>query len=151
MSFCPYNSLDWHQLDEPLHAGMQRLVKDLNWLYRNEPALHQRDCDGAGFEWVKANSADESLYAFIRRGEPGSQPVIVICNFTPVVRHGYRVGVPEPGRYLERLNSDAAIYGGSNCGNGGALVAESQSWDGQPWSVTLTIPPLATLILSREG
>jgi len=142
-------SLDWHLLDDHLHRGVQALVRDLNRLYRELPALHQRDCDSGGFSWVDGGDADNSVVSYLRWGNGDARPALVVCNFTPVVRHGYRVGVPFPGRWRERLNTDAGLYGGSNVGNGGGLAAEPEPWHGQPHSLRLTLPPLATLVLEH--
>ena len=142
-----YNrSLDWHLLDDPPHRQMQDLVRDLNRLYRELPALHVKDCEPAGFEWIDGGDADEQRLSFVRHGSDGDAPVLVVCNFTPVVREGFRVGVPREGRWAERLNTDAAIYGGSDVGNAGGVVAEPVSWNGRPFSVTLRLPPLATMV-----
>ena len=140
-------SLDWHLLDDPAHRTMQSLVRDLNRIYRETPALHMRDAEPGGFEWVDATDSDNSVYAYIRNGGPDDPPVLVVCNFTPVVRHDYRLGVPRDGRWVERLNTDAAIYGGTNVGNSGTVFAEPQGWQGRPASLTLTLPPLATIVL----
>jgi 1,4-alpha-glucan branching enzyme len=143
------HSLDWHQLDIPAHAGVQRLIKDLNALYKSTPALHQRDFDGTGFEWIDHNDADRSVVSFIRRGsEPGSV-VVVICNFTPTVHRDYRIGVPHAGVYRERINTDSEHYGGSNVGvPSGEIIAEPLPWLGKPYSLHLSLPPLATVIFT---
>jgi 1,4-alpha-glucan branching enzyme len=145
------HSLDWHLLDDPFHRGVQAVVRDLNRLYRDIPALHVHDADPAGFEWINATDADHSVYAFVRNGGPSDPPVLVVSNFTPVVRHGYRLGVPRAGRWDERLNTDAGIYGGSNVGNSGAIHAEPAPWQGRSASVSLTLPPLATIIFQHSG
>ena len=139
--------LDWHLLDDAKHAGMQKLVRDLNTLYRSVPSLHVKDCQGGGFAWLEANAADESIYAYLRFGEEGDPPVAVICNFTPVPREGYRIGLPKAGRWRERLNTDAREYGGSGTINKGAIEAGPVSWHNQPHSTLITVPPLATVIL----
>jgi len=145
-------SLDWHLLDQPEHRGIGDLVRDLNRLYRAEPALHQGDCDPGGFEWVEANDHANSVLAFLRRPLQGAGGVLVcVGNFTPTPHHGYRVGVPAPGWYHERLNTDAAVYGGSNLGNAGGVAAEPVPWHGRPWSLSLTLPPLAVLVLEVRG
>src|SRR5271165_2723668 len=118
-------SLDWHLLDEPQHRGLQRWVRDLNHLYRGENALYQLDCDPAGFEWVDCNNAEESAIGFLRKGTTADDHLLVACNFTPVPRHNYRIGVPRGGRWDELLNSDAPLYGGSGQGNLGGAVADS--------------------------
>jgi 1,4-alpha-glucan branching enzyme len=144
-------SLDWHLLGQgPYHRGLQALVRDLNGVYRTEPALHEVDFEPAGFEWMDCSDAQQSVVAFVRRARDPRNLVLVVCNFTPVPRHGYRVGVPVEGFYRELLNTDAGFYGGSNLGNAGGVRAEPRPWAGQPWSVTLTLPPLAVLML-RPG
>ena len=143
-------SLDWHLLDDKLHAGLHKLVGDLNRLYRDHPALHELDCDPAGFEWIEHDDADNSVFLFVRRGRDG-QPLVIACNMTPVVRSGNQVGVPQGGRWREVLNTDAEIYGGSNMGNGGHLNALDEPRHGRPASLLLTLPPLATLVLSPDG
>ncbi len=145
-------SLDWHLLDDPAHAGVQHLVRDLNHLYRSSPALHQRDCSGDGFEWINHSDAAHSVLAFIRRGVDPTTLIVVVCNFTPTVQLGYRVGVPQAGTYRERLNTDSAYYGGSNTGTPhGVAVAESLSWHGKPYAITLTLPPLATVMFEWKA
>lgn len=143
-------SLDWHLLDDPLHKGVKDVVRDLNHLYAATPALHSRDSEQAGFQWLVADDQDNSVIAWARKGA-GGEIAIVVSNFTPIPREGYRVGVPAGGHYREAFNSDAAQYGGSNMGNGGGRAAEAQASHGQPHSLSLTIPPLATVILVREG
>jgi 1,4-alpha-glucan branching enzyme len=138
--------LDWGLLNIDWHAGIRKLAGDLNHLYQRDPALHQLDFEPAGFQWLDCNDADHSVYSFMRRDQDG-QCTIVVLNFTPVPRHGYRVGVPAAGYYREMLNSDSAIYGGSNAGNGGGVHSEPMPWMGQPHSVTLTLPPLAGVLL----
>jgi 1,4-alpha-glucan branching enzyme len=140
-------SLDWHLLDDGMHQGVQSLVRDLNRLYRATPALYERDFEPHGFEWVDASDTENSVISYLRKGTQAHRPVLVVCNFTPVPRHDYRVGVPLGGHWVERLNSDAGEYGGSGVGNGGGLAAEEVSWHGRPYSLPLTLPPLATVIL----
>jgi 1,4-alpha-glucan branching enzyme len=141
-------SLAWHLLEMgPYHRGLQTLVKDLNRLYRSEGALHQVDFDPAGFQWIDASDADQSVASFVRRARDGQDCVLFVSNFTPVPRWGYRLGVPREGFYRELLNTDAGLYGGSNLGNPYGAWAEPVAWQGQPYSVTLTLPPLATLVL----
>ncbi len=138
--------LDWYVLEYPLHQGVQRLVRDLNALYRATPALHQVEFEWQGFEWIDCHDSRQSVLCFLRRA--GDAFVVVAVNLTPVPRHGYRIGVPRPGRYREVLNTDAAIYGGGNVGNGDReLQAEERPWMNRPWSLELTLPPLAVLIL----
>src|SRR5579864_6447625 len=131
-------SLDWHLLNEPPHQGMQALVRDLNRVYRESPGLHVHDCEPEGFEWLVVNDAANSVLAFLRRGRPEHRPVLVACNFTPVPRIGYRIGAPVPGWWRELLNTDAQLYGGSNMGNGGGLMADELAWGNKPYSLNLT-------------
>jgi len=140
-------SLDWHLLAEPEHRGVQSLVRDLNHLYRSKPALHQLDCEADGFEWVVSDDVDQSVLAFLRKPRDGSAPVLVVCNFTPIPRHGYRIGVVTPGPWRELLNTDAAGYGGSNVSSGKVIESKPIASHGRPFSLELTIPPLATIIL----
>ncbi len=140
-------SLEWHVLQYPLHAGVQHWVRDLNRLYRATPALYELDFIDAGFSWIDCDDADVSVISFLRRSASGALALIV-CNFTPVPRPHYRVGVPRGGRWHERLNSDAADYGGSGQGNLGALDAEPQGAHGHAHSLALRLPPLAVLILT---
>ena len=141
-------SLDWHLLDAgPFHLGLQRLVRDLNGVYRREGALHEVDFEPAGFEWVDCNDWQSSVVAFLRRGRDPGDVVLVVSNFTPVVRSDYRVGVPRPGRWRELVNTDADAYGGSGQGNAGGVWAEPKAWHGRPHSLLLTLPPLSTVIL----
>jgi 1,4-alpha-glucan branching enzyme len=140
-------SLDWHLLDEPRHAGLQRLVRDLNRLYTALPALHAQDTDPAGFRWVVLDDNANSVFAFLRLGPEGSVPALVVCNMTPVLRQGYRVGLPFAGAWREAFNSDAAIYGGANNGNGGMVHAAQEGSHGLDASANLTLPGLSTLIL----
>jgi 1,4-alpha-glucan branching enzyme len=143
-------SLDWHLLEQAPHAGVQALVRDLNHLYRHTPALHELDCSSNGFEWIEHNDAEHSVLSFLRRGKNTDgvdRHLLVVCNFTPEVRHGYRVGVPQPGVYRERLNTDSQHYGGSNTGTAlGAASTEPVGWHHRAQSLLLTLPPLATLI-----
>jgi len=143
--------LDWPALGSPRHAGVQRLVRDLNAAYRANPALYHRDADGGGFCWLEVNAADESLLAFARFGADGEPAVAALCNFTPVPRTARRIGLPAPGRWEEIVNTDAAEYGGSGLGNGGAVIAEPVPCAGQSWSAVCVLPPLATVILRHAG
>jgi 1,4-alpha-glucan branching enzyme len=140
-------SLDWHLLQYESHRGVQQLVRDLNRLLASEPALHQVDFDWQGFEWIDANDSDNSVYSFIRRGKNPDDVILAVLNCTPVVRYGYRLGVPRPGHYEEVLNTDAAIYGGSNVGNLGGMNADEHAWQGRRQSLALTLPPLAAVFL----
>ena len=141
---------EWHLLDDPRHAGIQAALRDLNFAYRDLPALHARDCDDRGFRWVALHDAEWSVFAYLRLGGPDDAPVLVVCNFTPVPRYGYRLGVPRRGAWREVVNTDAAVYGGANLGNGGVIHADDLPSHDQPASVSLTLPPLATLILRAE-
>ncbi len=143
--------IDWACLNDDRHAGMQRLVRDLNTLYRAEPALHVKDCDGSGFAWIEAGAVEESIYAWARFGEDGHSPVVVICNFTPVERTDWQVGLPKAGKWREALNTDAERYGGGNRGNLGGVNTLETGWHGQPASARVTVPPLSTVILAYEG
>jgi 1,4-alpha-glucan branching enzyme len=138
-------SLDWHLLEYPPHQGVQRWVRDLNRLYRDEPCLHQRECEPGGFEWVDCNDSQQSIVSFLRRGAAPGEAVLVACNFTPVPRHGYRVGVPWGGHWQELLNGDAFAYGGSGQGNLGGVVAVPEPAHGRPCTVRITLPPLAVV------
>ncbi|MCC7166795.1 MAG: 1,4-alpha-glucan branching protein GlgB [Rhodospirillales bacterium] len=140
-------SLDWHLLADPLHRGVQSCLRDLNRLYRECPALYEHDCEGAGFAWIDCNDRDNSVLSYARAGKAGNERVLVVCNFTPVVREGYRVGVPKSGIWEESLNTDSGFYGGSNVGNAGWLYSEPVAWHGQSQSLALRLPPLATVIL----
>jgi 1,4-alpha-glucan branching enzyme len=139
--------LDWAALEDPMHRGMQKLVADLNRAYVDEAALHALDSDSTGFHWIIGDDRSNSIYCFYRTGYEGSAPVIAVCNFTPVPRINYRIGAPRQGRWRELANTDAAIYGGSNMGNGGSVVATRTRSHGQPFSIDLVVPPLATLLL----
>ncbi len=139
-------SLDWHLLERSEHAGIQSLVRELNAVYRDEPALWERDTDHEGFWWLEPNDADLNVVAFGRAGNEG-RVLICVCNLSPVVRHGYRVGLPRGGAWRERLNSDSTYYGGADVGNGGAFEAEEVPWHGQSHSAALTLPPLGVLWL----
>ncbi len=143
------SGLDWDLLEIHWHQGVARLVTDLNRLYHALPALHERDCDPEGFEWVEASDTDQSVIAFVRKGAPGSHPVLVVCNFTPVPRHGYRVGVPVAGSYAERLSTDSSEYSGSGVGNGSRVLSEPVVSQGRADSILLTLPPLATLVFEQ--
>jgi 1,4-alpha-glucan branching enzyme len=142
--------LDWHLLDDPMHRGVQQLVADLNSLFVHEPALHRCDHDPEGFQWVVGDDTYASVYAYLRHGGDGVPPILVVCNFTPEVRHDYCIGVPEGGVWRELCNTDSMHYGGSNVGNGGLIHADSYGVRGQPHSLNLVLPPLATVILRPE-
>ena len=146
-----YNAeLDWHLLEDPLHAGVQKLVRDLNRLYQGIPALYEQDCVPSGFEWIDCTDNLQSVIAFIRRAKDADDYVVIVCNFTPIIRQHYRIGVPHAGVYRERLNSDALDYGGSGVGNFGQITTDSVSAHGRPYSLDLTLPPLGALILQPD-
>ena len=140
-------SLDWQLLDDEAHAGVHRLLADLARLYADEPALHELDCDPGGFEWIDANDAATNVVSFLRRGSSPVDVVAVVCNFTPIVRRNYRLGVPEGGVWAELMNTDATSYGGSGQGNLGGAEAVPVTFHGRPWSLVVTLPPLAALFL----
>jgi len=140
------HSLDWHLCTLPAHAGVQRLVRDLNALYRATPALFELDYDPHGFEWIDWSDRDNSVFSWIRRDRAGNH-VVVVANLTPVVREQYALGVAAAGRYVEAINTDATEYGGMGVGNFGVVDARNEASHGRPCSLRLTLPPLATLIL----
>jgi 1,4-alpha-glucan branching enzyme len=145
-------SLDWHLLQQAEHAGVQRLVRDLNHFYRQAPALHQVDFEGQGFEWIDHHDAQRSILSFVRHGSEGEAPVLVVSNFTPTVHHGLRLGVPRAGRWRECINTDSEHYGGSNVGT---PLGEAASMDvpshGRPQSIVINLPPLATVMLQWQS
>nr|WP_245405630.1 1,4-alpha-glucan branching protein GlgB [Sphingobium sp. Sx8-8] len=136
-------SLDWHHLDHAPHQGVQLLVGDLNRIYRSRAALHARDCEAEGFEWVLVDAAADSVFAWVRRA-PGSAPILIVSHFTPLLRHGYRMRLPCAGRWREIMNSDALEYGGSGAGNMGIVTADEEGW------ANVTIPPFGTLMLELD-
>ncbi|MGH9524172.1 MAG: alpha amylase C-terminal domain-containing protein [Terriglobales bacterium] len=154
----PEQSLDWHLASEPLHAGLQRWVEDLNNFYRSHPALHADDFSPAGFEWIDANDAENSVLSYLRRGtapssantgrkDGATDELVVVCNFTPEPRYNYRIGVPHGGYWRELMNSDATLYAGSGQGNLGGVDAAPVPSHGRPSSLVLTLPPLGIVIL----
>ncbi len=142
-------SLDWHLLENPMHAGLQNWVADLNQIYRREPAMHELDFDWQGFDWIDCNDSEQSVISLVRKGKSPDEVVLIVCNFTPVPRHDYRIGVPAGGFWRELLNSDAGDYGGSGMGNMGGVHADEISHHGQPYSVNLTLPPLGICFFKR--
>jgi len=141
--------LDWWVLQFPFHQGVQQLVRDLNRLYHTTPALYRHEFEWQGFEWIDCHDAKQSVLSYVRQADDAK--VVVALNFTPVPRTGYRIGVPAPGRWREAVNSDAGVYGGSNIGNGAVeLVAEEREWMGRPWSLVVTLPPLAAIVLMPD-
>jgi 1,4-alpha-glucan branching enzyme len=145
------SSLEWHLLNEPLHAGLKRWVRDLNTLYRGHPLLHELDSDPAGFDWVDCTDSQRSVISFLRRGRNPNDQLLFVCNFTPVVRENYRVGVPLDCHWKEILNSDATLYGGSSQGNFGGLQAAPLPIHGRPFSLNMTLPPLGLVVFQPES
>jgi len=143
-------SLDWHLLQYEPHQQIQRLVKDLNQLYQSEPALYTKDFQQDGFDWIDFQDSENSIITFLRRSENPKDTLVFMCNFTPVYRENYRVGVPFHCHYKELFNSDADIYGGSNKGNLGGIDSDEQQWHNQPYSINMNVPPLATVIFKPE-
>ncbi|MGH9378070.1 MAG: 1,4-alpha-glucan branching protein GlgB [Terriglobia bacterium] len=144
-------SVDWHLAEFAPHRGVQKWVEDLNRAYRAEPALHELDFDPAGFEWINCTDSAASTLSFIRKGRTTQDLILAVCNFTPVLRMGYRVGVPRGGRWVEVLNSDSPLYDGSGQGNAGGMEAEALAWDGRLYSLPLTLPPLAIVFFKSTG
>ncbi len=144
-------SVDWHLVDHPEHAGIQRLVRDINVVYREKPALHERDVSPEGFRWIDAGNADQNVISFIRYDAHGHPGLVCVANFSPVVYDDFRVGLPLEGHWREVINSDADVYGGANVRNWGGVVAEGNAWHGQPFSAVMTLPPLGVLWLEPEG
>ncbi|MBI4686477.1 MAG: 1,4-alpha-glucan branching protein GlgB [Nitrospirae bacterium] len=142
-------SIEWHLLQYDPHNKLQRYIKDLNNLYTLEPALYEIDFHHTGFEWIDFGDWEESIVSFVRRGKNTGDFLIVVLNFTPVARTGYRLGVPESGFYKEIINSDSSIYWGSNMGNAGGVYAEPLSWHGRPCSISITLPPLGMVVFKR--
>jgi len=147
----PAGSLDWHALEDPDHAGVQALVRDLNRIYRDEPALWEIDFSHEGFRWIEPNAANENTLVFARVSADGARWLVCVANLSPVVREEWRVGLPVSGRWREALNTDSRFYGGSDVGNGLGLDALEEEWCGQPFHATLTLPPLATVWLVPES
>jgi 1,4-alpha-glucan branching enzyme len=145
-----YNtSIDWHLLEYPEHQGLQQWVRDLNRVYREEASLFEVDFEGAGFAWIDCQDNENSVVSFLRRAHDPGNCTVILVNFTPVPRVAYRIGVPEAGYYRELLNSDAAIYGGGNMGNGGGVHTEPLASHGFEQSISVTVPPLGFLLLKR--
>jgi 1,4-alpha-glucan branching enzyme len=144
-------SLQWELLEQPAHSAVQRWVATLNRFYAGERALHEWDCNPAGFEWIDANDSDESVLSFLRKAKTNEDLVVVACNFTPVPRRNYRVGVPRGGFWREILNSDAVEHGGVGYGNLGGVEASPIGFHGRPFSLNLTLPPLGAVFLKSDG
>ena len=144
------DSLQWHLLEYAPHRGLQQYVSDLNWLYQSEPALYQIDFDWQGFQWIDLHDSDNSTLTYIRYAKDQADHIVCACNFTPVPREKYRMGVPRGGAYRELLNSDSEIYGGSNMGNGGHVQADPIPWHDQPFSLLVTLPPLSVVFFKAH-
>ena len=144
------SSLEWDVLQYPVHHGVQSWVEQLNRVYGNEPALHELDTDPSGFEWIDCNDSAASTLSLLRKGRSARENIVVVCNFTPVPRVGYRLGVPSGGYWRELLNSDAKEYAGSGVGNAGGVMAQEEPAHGRPYSLNLTLPPLGALFLKAE-
>ncbi|MDQ6980944.1 MAG: alpha amylase C-terminal domain-containing protein, partial [Ghiorsea sp.] len=139
-------SLSWEQSNFMPHRGLQLMMRDMNHVYKDEPALYEVDFDSTGFQWIDCNDASQSVLSFIRRDKNGGE-VIVVMNLTPVPRENYRLGVPQAGHYQEIMNTDAETYGGSNLGNTGGVHSDTLPWMEQAQSIEITLPPLACLLL----
>jgi 1,4-alpha-glucan branching enzyme len=144
-------SIDWGALERPEHAGVQQLVRDLNRIYRSEPALYEVDYEPHGFRWLDANDVQRNILAFLRVARDGERTLAFVANLSPVPREHYRLGLPHGGRWREVLNTDSELYGGSNTGNYGGVEAEPNPWQGQPFSAEVTLPPLGVLWLLPEA
>ncbi|MBD3299700.1 MAG: 1,4-alpha-glucan branching protein GlgB [candidate division Zixibacteria bacterium] len=144
------DGLDWQLLEQPLNGGLRNWVRDVNGLYRTEPALHEIDHDPAGFEWIDGSDSENCVISFLRRGINDDDVILVVCNLTPIPRHNYRVGVPFGGHWHEILNSDAQYYAGSGQGNLGGIDAAPMSYHGRPYSLTIIAPPLSTVFFKPE-
>ncbi|HMN87585.1 MAG TPA: alpha amylase C-terminal domain-containing protein, partial [Bauldia sp.] len=143
--------LDWQLLGSAPHAGVMKVIRDLNRVYRAEPALHARDCEPDGFEWLIVDDRENSVFAWLRKSGGAAPPVAIVANFTPVVRHGYVLPLPSAGFWRELVNTDAADYGGSGKGNLGGVTAETVAAGGRPASARVTLPPLATVMFVLEA
>jgi 1,4-alpha-glucan branching enzyme len=144
-------SLDWHLLENPQHAGVQALVRDLNHAYKAEPALWDGDFDSTAFWWIEANDADNNVFAFARRTQDSERVVVFVANLSPVPRTGYRLGLPRSGRWREAVNTDSGFYGGSDVGNLGGVEAGPLAWQNQPFSAEVNLPPLGALWLVPDA
>lgn len=144
-----HRDLEWHLLQHAPHQGLQRWVQDLNRVYQQSPSLHEIDFSENGFEWIDFGDWQQSVISFLRKGRERKNDVLVVCNFTPVPRHHYRIGVPRDGLWEEILNSNAQEYGGTGMGNFGGRPAEPIRFHGREFSISLTLPPLAVLFLRR--
>ena len=145
------HSLDWHLLQYEPHQKLRHYVRDLNRLYRTEPPLYEVDFSYSGFEWIDFHDTEQSVISFIRKGKRADDFLVVVCNFTPLPRYNYRIGVPESGLYKEILNSDSAEYWGSGIGNTEGILSENISWNGRPHSISITLPPLAVVVFKPDA
>jgi 1,4-alpha-glucan branching enzyme len=143
-------SLDWHLLQYPFHDGVKKLITDLNGLYKKQPALYEKQFSPDGFEWINYSDHQNAVMSFIRKGDKPKDDVIVVCNFTQIVRENYRIGLPMKGKLTEILNSDAKIYGGSGIMNSGKLVIDSAPYDGRDYSIELQLPPLSVIVFKTS-
>jgi 1,4-alpha-glucan branching enzyme len=143
--------LDWGLLRDPAHEGLRRFTADLNRFHRDEPAMHELDCDPAGFEWIDCNDSQQSIVSLLRKAKSSTRTVVVACNFTPIPREGYHIGVPFPGTWQEALNSDAEVYGGSGMGNMGGVTATEAEVHGRPHAIEVVLPPLAMVAFVHPG
>jgi 1,4-alpha-glucan branching enzyme len=139
-------SLDWHLLQYPYHEGVKLLITDLNKLYKTQPALHEKQFSSEGFEWINYSDHQNAVMSFIRKGNDPKNDVIVVCNFTQVVRPNYRIGLPKKGKLIEIFNSDALNYGGSGVSNAKEIAIESMPYDGRDYSAELLLPPLSVTV-----
>ncbi|OGW72917.1 MAG: 1,4-alpha-glucan branching enzyme [Nitrospirae bacterium RIFOXYC2_FULL_44_7] len=145
------HSLDWHLLQYEPHQKLQHYIRDLNRLYRTEPPLYEVDFSYSGFDWIDFHDTEQSVISFIRKGKGDEDFLVAVCNFTPAPRYNYRIGVSESGLYIEILNSDSSEYGGSNTGNAGGVSSEDISWNGKPYSISITLPPLAVVVFKPDA
>ena len=139
-------SLDWHLLEYPFHEGVRKLIAGLNDLYKSQPALHEKQFSPEGFEWINYSDHHNAVMTYIRKGNNSKEDVIVVCNFTPVVRKNYRIGLPKKGKLVEIFNSDAEVFGGSGVANSGKLTIENSPYDGRDYSIELDLAPLAVMV-----
>jgi 1,4-alpha-glucan branching enzyme len=144
-------ALDWDLLKWATHTGVQAWMRDINRFYKEQPALYCHDFDPSGFRWIEPNDSEQSVFSYLRFADDPSDFLVIVCNFTPVPRHSYRVGVPESGYYAELLNSDSGHYGGGNVGNNGGIAAEDISWHNFPYSLNLTLPPLGIVVFKKNN
>ena len=138
--------MDWHLLQYPFHEGVRKLIAGLNDLYKSQPALYEKQFSPEGFEWINYSDHHNAVMAYIRKGNNSKEDLIVVCNFTPVVRQNYRIGLPRKGKLVEIFNSDAEVFGGSGVANSGKLTIESSPYDGRDYSIELDLAPLALMV-----